>query len=66
MAKVYILVEVTYDYYRFQFNEAVSLFDDFDDSDLMYPLLRYEEGDPINGQLDGDETCHYWVQKMEA
>ena len=64
---IYVLVEVTYDYYRFQENISASITGKFDKFlfNGKYPILDYEIDSKEYVALDGEERCHYWIQKFE-
>lgn len=76
MNKVYIVVQVTYDYYRFQNNLAV-----FTTEEACHSWIKwYKENNPHENYVtylyDSDseheklhnETgiCHYWLQSFEV
>ena len=65
---IYVLVEVTYDWHRFQKNIAVNDTGKFDKSLLKenYTLLEYEEYSKRYDALKDDQRCHYWIQKFEV
>jgi hypothetical protein len=71
---IYVLVEVTYDYYRFQFNlEASHNREDLKevakriilDKKRAWPVLDYKQSSETQFGLDKDEVCHYWIQEFE-
>lgn len=69
--KVYILVEVTYDYYRFQKNIAAShSIEELEsivsspDNILNRPLFVYDEESKENEAFDNRELNHYWIQEL--
>ena len=66
---IYVLVEVTYDYYRFQENITANntgvfgdKFFDFDE----WPVLDYEEVSAEIEELNRTELAHYWIQKFKV
>lgn len=68
--KLYVLVEVKYDYHRFQDNIRASVEDNFGafyprSEYSFWPILRYHKDDETAQQLDRDEKCHYWVQEFD-
>lgn len=69
-SKVYILVAVEYDYYRFESNLAVKLNDnDFSDviGESLWPVLHYKDTDyETIKELADNERAHYWVQEFEV
>jgi len=67
--KIFVLVIVTYDYYRFQYNVFGST--NVDDCILHYnnlkenyPLIRYKQYSKRQEKLDVNETSHYWIQSL--
>lgn len=67
MKRVFILVKVTYDYYRFQDN--IGVFSDVDSAiqeakkqSPEYPIYFYNENE--NDELDEKELCHYLIQSF--
>ncbi len=62
--KIYVLVYVFYDYYRFQDNISASL----DKQELIDSIegevLEYKVDSRQQLELDGSELVHYWVQEF--
>ena len=68
MKKVYVLIEVTYDYHRFE--EVIGVYSDPDDEFFQLldkPSFRYTEQDvkPLQ-EIFRNETAHYWIREMEV
>lgn len=67
--KVYVLVKVTYDYYRFQENISAQIADDYFDKSLInkknYPIYKYVSNGKKQKKLDKEERTHYWIQKFD-
>lgn len=67
MDKIYILVKVTYDYYRFQENIDA----DTNKEKLLkrtekleYGLFYYDKDSELQYVYDERESAHYWVQEI--
>lgn len=67
---MYVLVKVTYDYYRFQENIAASV----DHREICVtahavnkdslPICAYKKDDAEQINLDHDEIAHLWIQTL--
>lgn len=75
MKKVYVVVLVTYDYYRFQENLAVVTSEQagFDFIKLFiqsghenYVTYLYEENSEHEKLHDETGICHYWLQEFNV
>ena len=67
MKKVYILVEVSYDYYRFQDNiYATSSKKELDKyiKEKWLEVLNYESGSEEGILLNNREECHIWLEEF--
>lgn len=73
MSKIFILVKVSYDYYRYQHNVFAScnkedIFDAYTKLNSNLPLLEYTTSDEIYDALEGpgenDGYPHYWIQEL--
>lgn len=67
MSKIYVLVEVGYDYFRFQVNLEANLDRGFlveYAKGLNFPLLEYTAGDSLCTDLDKKEVFHLWIQEF--
>ena len=68
---LYIVVEVTHDYYRFQKNlyASFSLLDCKkyvkENGNDAWPAIMYEDGGIVMKDLDSKEKEHYWFQKLK-
>jgi len=71
--KIYVLVEVLYDCYRFQRNLSAWLSLESAKNEvpkvktkyrLDWPVISYDEHSDKQNDLDEDEICHYWIQEM--
>lgn len=67
MKRVFILVRVTYNYYRFQdnigaFNDVDSAIQEAKKQSPEHPIYFYNENE--NKELDKKELCHYLIQSF--
>ena len=69
MNNIYILVEVTYDYYRFQKNIFCKVncknFNEFL-FNKKFGVIEYKEDSKIMKDLDKSEEDHYWIQQFSS
>jgi hypothetical protein len=69
MHKIYILVSVDYDYYRFQTNITAQLNNkEFPKSKFKKDLktYRYAVNSKTQERLDGKKENHYWIQTIRV
>ena len=72
VGRIYVLVYVHYDYYRFQVNYAASV----DINKLKscipntkfgnLPIYEYDINDDISKKLQEKETMHWWIQSFDT
>lgn len=65
---VFVVIEVTYDYYRFE--RFLKVFESESDAidfsrTLNYPIKEYRSNDETESKLDDSEQAHIWVNKTE-
>ena len=70
MKEIYVLVLVTYDYFKFQENLFVGTLEQCKEEInrlfTNYPIYTYENEDTdLAKQLKKEEKQHYWLQKFE-
>ena len=76
MTKIYVVVEVTYDYFRFQENvfatTDLAKVEEFlaaykkKEENIDETLLRYKAGSPEEYAINDKEDYHYWLQEFEV
>jgi len=71
MAYAYILVEVTYDYHRFQENRGAFGWKETAENmarlqNKKFPIYDYEAGSAEEEALNKAEKNHWWIQKMKV
>lgn len=75
---IYIVVDVTYDYYRFQENKFASnsykeccewiaerIKKDKDTFRWWYVNIDYKKDSEKMKELDQSEQCHYWIESFK-
>ena len=69
--KIYVLVLVNYNYYRFQENLFVGTkeqcLDEINRLFTNFPILEYDDiTNKLNENLSMGEVKHYWLQEFEV
>lgn len=68
--EIYVIVKVTYDWYRFQENiaatDCVHNFNWINLNPHGLPVYDYDVDDKKSAELNRKEQHHFWIQKFSA